>query len=300
MVFNFSALTGWFGVDWNFIRIYLAVYREQTIVNAAKSLDMSESTLARHLANNEKSIGKLFIRLNGRYALTDLGQEILESSLNIEKNFIEIDRKVLVRDELGATSVRITAPTSFSYGYLPEILDELKVLHPDINVELLVTNDTLCLNTSQADIALRVTSTPPDNFIGKKVRDIRWGAYAGHEYLLKYGAPKSIKDLENHRLIGASGHLTKHKVFSWLATSFPLGAVLATDDLVAMSHLAEKNQGIAILPDEFDQGKLKRLFTIDAVGSNSLWVLTHRDLRGVERVRIVARYLTKALTIKSI
>lgn len=283
-------------MDWNFIKIYLAVYREQTISGAAKSLDMSESTLSRHLASSEKNLGKLFIRQNGRYDLTNLGEEVLEYSLNVERNFDEIDKKILVRDELGSSSVRITAPTSFSYGYLPKILDDLKVMHPKINIELLVTNDTLNLNASQADIALRVTSSPPDNFIGKKVRDIKWGAFAGYGYLSKYGTPHSVEDLESHHLIGASGLLARNKAYIWLSTTFPGRTVLAADDLVAMFHLAEKNQGIAILPDEFDQGNMKRLFSIDAVASNNLWVLTHQDLRGVERVRVVARFLERALS----
>lgn len=291
-------MTGWARVDWNFIRVYLAVYREQTIVAAAKSLHMSESTLARHLASNEKSVGKLFVRQNGRYSLTGLGEEILESSLSIEKSFGEIDRNVLMRDELGAVSVRITAPTSFSYGHLPAILDELKQKHPDIHIELLVTNDALCLNTGKADVALRVTNAPPENYIGKKIGDIKWGAYAGHGYLAKYGSPRTTKDLEHHRLIGASGCLRKIRAFTWLSTTFPNGAAVFTDDLVAMSHLAERNQGIAILPDEFGFSDIKRLFTIGEIGSNSLWVLTHQDLRDVKRVRIVARYLAKALSRK--
>lgn len=283
-------------MDWNFIKVYLAVYREKTVADAAKSLGMSESTLFRHLTNNEKSTGKLFFRQNGRYVLTGLGEEILEPSVNIEKKFNDIDRKVFAHNEMGSSSVRITAPTSFSYGYFPDIIDELKSTHPEIDIELLVTNDTLCLNASQADIALRVIDSPPENFIGKKVREIKWGAYCGYEYLSKYGAPQSIKDLGNHRLIGASGRLAKSKAFSWVSATFPDSAVLSTDDLVAMFCLAEKNQGIAILPDEFNQGNIERLFTIDKIGTNSLWVLTHSDLRRVERVRVVARYLADALS----
>lgn len=283
-------------MDWNFVKLYLAILQEGTISDAAKVLNMSEPTLFRHLAGYEKQFGKLFTRKNGTYFATELGQSLLAPSLQIQSLLGDIERVVAAQSEPGLSRVRITAPTSFSYGYLPAIIEKLQLERPDIAVDLIVSNETLCLNTRQADIAIRVTSTPPDQFIGSKVRDIPWGIYAGHEYLAKYGMPTSVDDLAQHRLIGGSGALARGKAFSWLQKRFGAQITINTDDLVAMFYLAQNNHGLALLPDEFNQGDIKRLFTIDEIGTNSLWVLTHSDYRGVERVRAVARHLAEHLT----
>ena len=283
-------------MDWNFVKVYLAIYKTGSIQEAANKLRMSESTLFRHLNNYEKNMGKFFIRKNGSYDLTKLGLDLLPIAQQIESSFSKIDRQIYARDELGQQTVRITAPTSFSYGYFPKIIDELREHHPSIDIDLLVTNDTLCLNTRQADIAIRVTSSPPEHFIGKQVRKIEWGAYAGYGYLSKNGTPENIEELSKHRIIGGSGTLSKGKAFSWLDSKFRDNVLLRTDDLVAMFYLAEKNHGIALLPDEFNQGNLKRLFTVSEVGTNCLWVLTHTDLREVERVKLVSRYLADSLS----
>ncbi len=282
-------------MDWNLIKVYLTIRQEKTIASAAKSLGMSDSTLFRHLTNYEKEYGKLFIRKNGEYYATDLGEALLKPSLEIRDAIGYVERIIAAQNTSGASRVRITAPTSFSYGYLPALIERLKQERPDIEVDLLVSNDTLCLNTREADIAIRVTGAPPDNFIGTRVKKISWGLYGGYGYLSKYGSPASPAQLKGHKFIGCSGALSREKAFIWLQKHYGEGIVINTDDLVAMFYLAENNHGLALLPDEFNQGNIKRLFTLDEVEANNLWVLTHSDYRGVERVRVVARYLIENL-----
>lgn len=283
-------------MDWNLIKLYLTLLEEKNISATAKKLDMSDSTLFRRLTNYEKEYGKLFIRKNGEYIASELGGALIGPARDAHRAFGDIERALAFQDSGGASRVRITAPTSFSYGYLPALIEKFKEERPDINVDLLVSNDALCLNTRQADIAVRVTSSPPDNFIGKKVRDIKWGVYGGYSYLSKYGTPTKLSELNEHKLIGGSGILSRGKAFTWLQRLYSANITINTDDLVAMFYLAQNNHGLALLPDEFDQGNIKRLFTVEEVGINSLWVLTHSDFRGVERVRAVARYLAGNLS----
>lgn len=282
-------------MDWNFVKVYLAVLNEKSITAAATTLGMSDSTLFRHIANYEKEYGKLFVRKNGEWHPTTFGESLTRHAQAIKEGFGDVERLITAQDTTGISRIRITAPTSFSYGHLPRLLESLKEKRPDIDIDLLVSNDTLCLNTRQADVAIRVTSTPPDNFIGTKICDINWSIYGGYGYLSKHGSPKTISDLHHHKLIGASGHLVRGRSFSWLQKEFGAKFSICTDDLVAMLYLTENNHGLSLLPDEFNRGDVKRLFTVDELDTNSLWVLTHSDYRGVERVRAVAKYLAENL-----
>lgn len=282
-------------MDWNFIRLYLAVYGNESMSEAASKLKISESTLFRQLNNVEKVMGKMFIRQGRNYSLTELGEELLPLAKSVGNLFNEIDRKICGKDEKAEGTVRITAPTSFSYNYFPSLIENLHKIHPNINIELLVSNDLLNLSARQADIAVRVTNNPPEHFIGKEVKKIGWGVYAGYEYLVKHGTPNSICDLNKHNLIGASGKLLSTPAFAWLEDNLNSSISSRTDDLVAMRFIAETNNGVVLLPDEFNQGSLKKLFTFDECEDNKLWILTHPDMRNVKRISLVMQYLLRSL-----
>jgi len=282
-------------VDWNGLKIFIAVAHNRTLVAAAASLDTSHSTVYRRLNEFEAQVGRLFERLNGIYELTELGEEMLIHAQRITHSFNDIERHIAGKDTQLKGIVRITAPTSFSYNYLPDHLLRLKELYPNIQVELIVTNDELNMSNRLADIAIRVTTSPPEHLVGREIRRIKWGAYASTEYISKHGKPTCLKDVKNHRLIGATGTLRSHRTFSWLDNNYALNIDHRSDDFIAMSIFAEKGLGLAFLPDELARKGIKRLFTFENERDNQLWILTHPDLRKIERIKVVMRYLATAL-----
>ena len=282
-------------MDWNYAKVFLAVQRNESAQAAAVELKMSESTLFRQLNNLESELGKVFVRYGRNYTLTELGQDLLPIALKAEGAFNEIDRKIYGRDESDEGKVLLTAPTSFSYTYLPSIIGDLKEKYPRIQVELLVSNHSLNLSARQADIAIRVTDSPPEHFIGREIQEIGWSAYAGHGYIEEYGMPASIDELEKHRIIGATGKLQSNPAFLWLDEHLSSSVFFRVDDFIAMSHLAQSNQGVAILPDEFGSSRLRRLFPFENCEPNKLWILIHSDMRGVKRVSVVMQHLYESL-----
>ncbi|GLR70458.1 LysR family transcriptional regulator [Agaribacter marinus] len=283
-------------MDWNALKIFLTIAEKRNLIDAAKTLNMSHSTVYRRINSFEEQLGRLFERLNGRYELTELGEKVLTQGRSIRDSFDNIERQVAGQDTQPKGLVRITAPTSFSYSNLPQYLSECKVLYPEIQLELLVTPLELNMNSRQADIALRVTSTPPEYLIGREVRRIKWGVYAHSDYIKKRGKPKNLSELANHSLIGAAGTLRNHPVFIWQDNNFASNVSTRTDDFIAMACLAAKSHGVAVLPDDLRQPELVRLFTFTPAKENQLWILTHPDLRKVERIKLVMKFLTDAFS----
>ena len=283
-------------MDWNALKIFMAIAHCRTLTGAATSLGMSHSTAYRRLNDFEEQVGRLFERLNGNYDLTELGEEMLIRARSISHSFEDIERHIAGKDTQLKGSVRITAPSSFSYNHLPRHLADLNGLYPDIEIELLVTNLELNMSNRHADIAIRVTSAPPDHLVGREVRRIKWGVYGSADYLSKYGSANTLEDLENHCLIGATGSLRSHPTFEWLDKRPELNIRQRTDDLVAMSSLAASGHGLAILPDDLIRPGIERLFTFEPGKENQLWVLTHADLRKVERIKVVMKFLATALS----
>ena len=199
----------------------------------------------RKLNDFEKEVRRLFERTNGHYELTEAGEALLIHAQKITESFDDIDRDVVGKDTELQGKVRITAPCSFAYYDLPRHFNELSKCYPEIDVELLISDVELNMTNRQADIAIRVTSTPPEHLVGREVSLFNWGVYAGKNYLYEKGRPTNLIELANHRIIGASGILNNYSAFQWLNKKQEKNITLRSDDLIAMSFLAKNNLGLA-------------------------------------------------------
>lgn len=279
-------------MNWNLLKVFLAVCETGSQVRAAERVGLSHATVFRQITALEEEMGtRLFERIKGRYVLTDAGQEMQAIGRGIESQFDAIDRRIAGRDTGTAGTVRLTAPASFAAGPLPRFLAEFRAAHPQIKVELLVSNAVLSMADRTADVALRVADAPPGELWGRRIRLIDWAIYGAPAYIEAHGMPRAIEDLAAHRVLSPAGTLAAHPAFAALQTC---DGHIASDDLPTMAALAAAGHGLALLPDDTARPDLVRCFTYSAAPPNSLWVLTHADLRGVTRVALLMGFLAKA------
>lgn len=284
-------------MDWNSLKVFLAISRRGSLSGAANDLGVNHSTIFRRLNAFEEEIGgKLFERINNRYELTSLGNELHVLAQNIDNSFDGIERHIVGKDFQPKGIVKITAPTNIACRYLPRYIREFNVEYPEILIELLVSNQDANMSNRQADIAVRATPSPPEHLIGRQVATLKWSVFAHKKYQSALDLPRNAEDLTHHSLIGAAGELNHLPAFIWLDKYFENNVVARCDDLTAMSYLAESGQGLALLPDDQDRPELIKLFTLQDNKASDLWLLTHPDLRNVERIKLVMKYLTEAFS----
>lgn len=282
-------------MDWNAIKVFAAVCETGSLVKAADRLGVSHATVFRHMASFERQVGtRLFDRVKGRYVLTPAGTEMRDISAGIINAFEEVDRRIAGRDEAASGTVRLTAPRSFADTVLPRYLGDFTREYPAISIELLVSNQELNMSDRSADVALRVAREPPEHLWGRRLLSIGWAIYASSGYLKENGVPADVKDLTAHRLVGPAGTLARHPAYAAvLSGSQPLTAV-CSDDLTAMASLAAQGLGVALLPDDLRRPDLCRLFAYGPAQANSLWILTHPDLRSLTKVSLLMSFLADA------
>lgn len=286
-------------MDWNSLKAFLAIARRETLSGAANDLDVNHSTIFRRLNSFEKEVGgQLFERRNNRYELTTLGHELLDFAQSIENSFDGIDRHIVGKDIQPKGIVKITAPNNIAYRYLPRYITDFNLHYPEIQIELLVSNLEFNMSNRQADIAIRATDSPPEHLIGRQVSTLNWSVFGSVLYDSKYGLPKHITELANHCLIGATGPLRRLSAFSWQDKNFADQIITRCDDLTAMSYFVESGQGLAFLPDDQDRPELIRLFSVSDSKASNLWLLTHPDLRNVERIKLVMQHLANAFSLE--
>lgn len=282
-------------MDWNALKVFLAIEQTGSLAGAARTLGVNHSTVFRRLNAFEKELGtRLFERLPGGYALTPMGEELKDLADRVDGAFNDMERRIAGRDVQPKGKVRITAPNNLAYRYLPDYLAGFNRDYPDIKVELLVSNQEINMNSRQADIAVRVTDSPPEHLVGRQVRSIGWSVYGSPTYREKHGFPADLDELRNHRVIGASGGMQGLPAFVWLERTLAHCVAARSDDLVAMSWLAQSGHGLALLPNDQQRPELEALFALPPGKTSNLWLLTHPDLRQVERIKLVMRHLTDA------
>lgn len=283
-------------MDWNALKVFLAIEQQGSLSGAARVLGVNHSTVFRRLNAFEQDVGgRLFERVQQGYQLTPLGEELLDIARRIESGFDDLDRRIVGKEIQPKGNVRITAPNNLAYHYLPGYLADFHAQYPEIKVELLVSNLELNMTNRQADIALRSTMAPPEHLVGREVRAVGWSVYGSPEYIRHHGKPRSIESLAEHVLVGASGGMRNLPPFVWLENTLPDRIAARSDDLVAMSYLAETGMGLALLPDDQRRPSLERLLPFPPGKKSNLWLLTHPDLRRMERIRLLMRHLAKAL-----
>lgn len=279
-------------MDWNSLKVFLAIAESGSLSGAAKNLAVNHSTIFRRLNAFEEEVGgRLFERLNNRYEMTPMGEEMLALSQNIATSFDDMERHIIGKDFQPKGTVKITAPYNIAYQFLPKYLAEFNQLYPDIEIELLASNQEFSMTNRQADIAVRATDSPPEHLVGKQVCTLTWSVYGSPTYADKHGFPANMEDLNNHILIGGSGAMRHLAAFTWLEKHFPEQIKMRCDELMVMSSFAEAGQGLAFLPNDQKRDGLYQLFDFDHGKAGGLWILTHPDLRNVERIKLVMQHL---------
>jgi len=284
-------------MDWNSLKIFLAIAESGSLSGAATKLDVNHSTIFRRLHAFEKEIGgRLFERLNNRYELTSMGQEMLALAQNISNSFDDMERHIIGKDFQPKGTVKITAPYNIAYRFLPRYLAKFKEIYPEIAIELLASNQELNMTNRQADIAVRATNSPPEHLIGRQVCSLQWGIYSSLDYADKFALPTKQDDLKHHALIGASGAMQNLPAFIYLEKHFSPQIQTRCDELMVMSSFAQAGQGLALLPNDQARPGIQKLFDFDVGKTSGLWLLTHPDLRNVERIKLVMQHLAEAFS----
>jgi DNA-binding transcriptional LysR family regulator len=278
------------GLDWDDLRVALAIAESGTISGAANSLHISHPTLSRRLQRMERRLGTcLFERIPFGLRPTAAGEEVRELALRLRDDIAALERHIGGRDEGNVGTVRLTAPDAVSEYLLPNVLLALCSSHPQLQIDLLVSNDVLPLAQRTADIALRVTSKPAESLRGRQVGVVAMAVYASHQLL-----PRDSQVFPGAPWIGFDAGLACSGPGVWLAQNVPDSAVrFRANTLLGAAQAVKSGIGFGVLPCFVGQS----LAGVDQVGepiselAQPLWLLMHADAARIPRVRAASAAL---------
>ncbi len=190
-------------MNWDDIRIFLAVARSGQILGAAKRLGLNHTTVARRLTALETALSTTLIerRTNGS-TLTQAGEEFLLAAERMEAEMLSARAQVGDADVAVSGTVRIGAPDGFGVNFLAPRLARLTQKYPDLTLQLVPAPRSFSLSRREADIAITVDRPDQGRLVARRLVDYTLGLYAHRNYLDAHGTPESVEDLGRHRLVG--------------------------------------------------------------------------------------------------
>ncbi|HTM77728.1 MAG TPA: LysR family transcriptional regulator, partial [Devosia sp.] len=186
-------------MNWDDVRIFLAVARQGQILGAAKSLGLNHATVARRLTALEQALGaRLFVRKTNGSDLSSAGEKFLVHAERIESEMLAA-RGATDADSRIAGTVRVGAPDGFGVAFLAPRIGELAERHKGLRIELVPVPRAFSLSRREADIAVTVERPREGRLVARKLTDYRLGLFAARSYLDQYGTPASLDALSGHR-----------------------------------------------------------------------------------------------------
>ena len=190
-------------MDWDNVRVFLAVARAGQFVAAARRLRLDHATVSRRIAALEAALGaKLFDRRTTGAKLTSAGERFIGAAEQMESAFLHAQGEISGTDLELAGEVRIGAPDGFSTYYLTEALREFAERHPGLRLQLLPLPQLTPLARREIDVVIGLDKPEAGRFVARKLTDYTLGIYASSGYLEREGAPRDVGALRARRLIG--------------------------------------------------------------------------------------------------
>ncbi len=268
--------------NWDDLKVFHAMQGARSIREAAATLKTTHSTLSRRLRALEEELGNtLFERGRDGYELTPFGQSILTFSQEIAAHFEAIDRMVFANNATLAGPLRVSMLDEVYSYVLADALGAFMQDHPMIDLSLETTTGLSDLARREADVIVRITKSPPEQAVGRKVADSPLAGYASPDYL----ADRPARD-------------------RWVALEYPPAraplngarVVMTAGKLEVAATAIAQGQGFGLLPCFVGDSHagLVRVPEIPPRPDVEIWVLTHLDVRSHPRVRALMDHLYHA------
>lgn len=282
-------------LDYADLALILALVRGTSLARASQLLRVDVSTVFRAVRRLESALGQqLFEKSRAGYLPTTLAQALAEQAERAEQALEAARIGVEQGGQVVSGTVRLTCTDSVLQGLLLPALAQFMPNYPALTIELSTSNDFANLSRRDADIALRLTRTPPQHLVGRQLAEISYRVCASQRYLENVEGA----DLTTLTWIAPDEFLPDHPTVAWRRQHLP-GVVPAyrCNSMLSVTQLVRAGLGVAALPDFLINDGLQALSEPLHGYDTALWLLTRPDCRALRSVVTLFDELGQALRL---
>jgi len=240
-------------MDWDKLRVFHAVADAGSLTHAGEQLHLSQSAISRQIRGLEDQLQvTLFHRHARGLLLTEQGELLYDATRAMTMRLHAAAARIRDSKDEVFGDLRVTATQGFGTLWLAPRLHRLFAEHPNISVDLILTEAVLDLPMRQADVAIRMSAPSQADLIRRKLMSVTMRLYASADYIARVGEPDSLETLLDHRLISYSPDAPQpHEAADWLKThvSAKRNTHLMINSYFGVLKCALNGLGVAALPD---------------------------------------------------
>ncbi|MEO7011488.1 MAG: LysR family transcriptional regulator, partial [Nitrobacter sp.] len=248
---------GFADMDWDKLKVFHAAAEAGSFTHAGEHLGLSQSAVSRQVSALEQELSvSLFHRHARGLILTEQGDLLFRTAHDVFMQLQAARAKLADSRERPSGDLRVTTTPGVGINWLIPRLGEFTALYPEIRISLIVTEEELDLSMREADIAIRTHKPTQPDLIQRKLFAMGFHAYCSAEYIKRFGTPRTLEELDGHRIIllsdtYASAHLQNR---NWLVQagrngSGPRQPYFTVNNILGLFSACKQGLGIAALPD---------------------------------------------------
>jgi len=287
-------------MDWDKLRIFAAVADAGSFTHAGETLRLSQSAVSRQISALEESLGTTLFHRHARgLVLTEQGELLHRTVRDIATKLSSAEARLNESRERPSGPLRITTSVGLGSTWLTPRMREFIELYPDIEVSLIVADEELDLTMREADVAIRMGAPRQPDLIQRKLMTVHFHVYAAPSYLERHGIPRSVDDLEQHRiLVFGDNPRPPFQGVNWLLTAGMANgqerrAAFRVNSAYGIYRAVQAGMGIASLPDYLvsEESKLVRVLPELSAFSLDTYFVYPEALRNSTRVEVFRDFL---------
>lgn len=240
-------------MDWDKLRVFHAVADAGSLTHAGEQLELSQSAISRQIRGLEEQLQTTLFHRHARgLLLTEQGELLYEATLSMTKRLNVAAARIRDLKDNVHGDLRVTSTAGFGALWLAPRLHRLFEAHPDLSVNMILTEAILDLPMREADVAIRMTLPQQADLIRRPLMDVCLRLYASEDYIREAGAPQSANDLAAHRVISFNPTASHPpEAAGWLKNDVHpnLNTHLTINSYFGVMKAALNGLGIAALPD---------------------------------------------------
>ncbi len=270
-------------MNWDNVKVFLAVERAGSIAGAGNALSIDESTVARRLKSLEEALeARLFYTLNGNRKLSAFGEQILHSAQEMEAAKFNIEAASRNAREKPSGTISISASTMVARHILMPRVGDFRCNYPDMILELSASNDIADLTRLEADIAIRMVRPREGDYTIRKIGKIEYGVYEHRDHR------------GSRQWIGFAGPLAEISHVKDVSENLGKPPCITTNEPSLMLEAVLTGKVAAILP-RFVGDKMNELVRVETMPSKQrgCWFVFRSDMNTAPNIRIAMEWIKR-------
>lgn len=271
-------------INFSQIQTFLEVAQTGSFAEASRRLSVPRSTVSARVSALEDQLNvRLLHRTTRRVTPTDEGQRFIEICQDSINRLMEAEAEFSRTDVLSGT-IRITVPIDMPKPWLAKLLSDFVKHHPLVQIEVIITDETLDLVASNIDLALRGGAPGSAGLVARKLGMGKLALYASAQYVAEKVPAGALDSLSGHVVFDPS-----RRGRELIDADAPRPRI-ETHNFELAKALAIQSQGLALLPStlcaaEEENGQLIAIEFRGTLPSLALYVVIPSRHHVPRRVR---------------